>query len=113
MLKETGKDYMQNQNFLGMDIWPGERSIEKSRTLLRKRLKSLYQHKYDYLKAKNSKYVKDLDFKGYTKKYAPALYQKLVFMSDYRQFYAAYTDYLQNPGNYKYDDNDGTQEQRR
>jgi len=74
MLKETGKDYMQNQNFLGMDIWPGERSIEKSRTLLRKRLKSLYQHKYDYLKAKNSKYVKDLDFKGYTKKYAPALY---------------------------------------
>ena len=74
MLKETGKDYMQNQNFLGMDIWPGERSIEKSRTLLRKRLKSLYQHKYDYLKAKNSKYVKDLDLKGYTKKYAPALY---------------------------------------
>ena len=32
-------------------------------------------------------------------------------MSDYRQFYAAYTDYLQNPGNYKYDDIAKLQEQ--
>ena len=43
MLKETGKDYMEKQNFLGMDIWPGERSINKSNvTALREKQSFLH-----------------------------------------------------------------------
>ena len=75
MLKETQKPYMQHENFLGMDVWSGEKSIKKSRNMIHTRLRTLLKEKYKFEKARGTMPAQYKTDDQYSTAYIKALYK--------------------------------------
>ena len=75
MLKETQKPCMQHENFLGMDVWSGEKSIKKSRNMIHTRLRTLLKEKYKFEKARGTMPAQYKTDDQYSTAYIKALYK--------------------------------------
>ena len=66
---------MQHENFLGMDVWSGEKSIKKSRNMIHTRLRTLLKEKYKFEKARGTMPAQYKTDDQYSTAYIKALYK--------------------------------------